>query len=347
MSTDPESHTRSPDAADMASSLTAGMRIPKVLRIFLGAALLCGCVGAGVGSGTPPIPAVSREVVVSILSACSGRSRAEFFRVSIPESGQLTYSGMQLTRQLGTKNVVATASQVEAISSAAKLFLAGGSRRGIRAEPGLETDDYCVEVREVGGGRTKVVRSMFLYDRRPEIVTLIDAVLLENRLVCPGRTYIKKLKLSTYCHDYPRPLMALVVWEAGTCSSYHTVDVYEDGTVYYNAQHFPEAEGRAGRSVLGESYYQLPPRDVDALVTMVRGFSTHEENELSHRLVTPRYMGTDPAQRSLLERELRARAGISWAEIPPDRVPCRRAAPSGSELYLRRDVVVPEPVEKR
>ncbi len=142
--------------------------------------------GAGVGSGTPPIPAVSREVVVSILSACSGRSRAEFFRVSIPESGQLTYSGIQLTRQLGTKNMVATASQVEAISSAAKLFLAGGSRRGTRAEPGLETDDYCVEVREVGGGRTKVVRSMFLYDRRPEIVTLIDAVLLENRLVCPG-----------------------------------------------------------------------------------------------------------------------------------------------------------------
>lgn len=303
------------------------LRAGRTIVIVALAVGLPGCQIQRVPEPSPP------SLTARWLPDCEAHSEAAYFSLRVPGNGAVQYYGGAQAREAGERSVRIPASRALELLRQAQQFSSRNRRQAWSKEA---YGAYCLEVIVERGTTMTRSRRFIQSTARPRLARSLDALIRANQWVCPARGWNENITLerSGYCDDWDsRPTISLTIPDEVDCGGYHVFDLYDDGTIYYQAKHVTRVD-HMWPTVVGDAYYRVPRATVMELINLVIGFRLTRDY-ISHSPPDADYASLVLKEARQLQEQLRIEAGIRL--IPTDTVPCKAGPTPGPMVWLRYD----------
>lgn len=299
----------------------------------LGALLGCGVVNVAVAQPETQVPVVT----VSWQPTCDGDTgAATYFSLEVFAGGLVRYHGGAQAREVGERHKRIDVAEVRNLRKAADAFT-GGRRRAIaRLSDTTAARSYCIEAVRGSSESGAAARNVTTQQGR-RFSSAVTRIVGERVWVCPARLVPSDqpyaLDRTAYCSGSEwEPRLDAFFREPANCAVYHSVQLYDDGTLYYYAS--TRQAGAIRKRMLADAYYSLSRSQFERIVSLVRTFALgRSEMEVEtltgpHTVVGEKEWSDDPGELAQLQSALGAEAGIKWAEVPREDALCAGSGPS-------------------
>ena len=304
---------------------------------------LVGClvlqVAAAQSETTAPVVSVSWNPTCDSVTDTDA-----YFSLHISADGLVRYDGGAQAREVGERRKNIDAAEIVKLRKATAAFMRGSSQIIAQVSDGTAARSYCIKAvrsdsRQAG---TKARRATTEQVRR--FSSVVTEIVGERAWVCPARVVPSDqayaLHRTAYCAGAEwNPRLDAFFREPANCSVYHSVQLYDDGTLYYYAS--TRQPGAIRKRVLADAYYALSPNQFERIVSLVRKFALGHSEMAVETPTGPRTVvgknewSDDPGELAQLQSALRTEAAIRWTEVPREEAACAGSGPS--YVYLRSD----------
>ena len=139
--------------------------------------------------------------------------------------------------------------------------------------------DLCVELTTRKGSSTRVERNFLISSSGKSIS---DAIVSRTKLLewaCPTRSadQYPYIAFVHFCGKWQKDVAIRGNWpSAAGCGSYHGIDIFDDGTVYFYSM-IAAAGAMTAADLTEEEFLTIPPSDVRRLVSELNAFGLRND----------------------------------------------------------------------
>jgi hypothetical protein len=297
-------------------------------------------------------PAQQDPMAVTIrwLPGCSAGNEQAFFTLVLEPNGSAHFVGIHQTRILGRIEVLVDAARATAIRQAAKTAVRKADTQAAEMDPfASPRSELCMDVTQgdssTAAGERMTVRSKVGKHLLDEIVRAVPL----RRWVCPSRRADEypRIRNRDVCEDQYNVLPALMASyrDPAACGGFHSIDVYDDGTMYY----FATVAGMGGKHrTVAEQYIEISPAELHELYRLVATFDFKHSrfpNSATEDEAKQRHLTNDPSSLQRFKAAVTAEGRIQFVTISEVSQSCspawERAMKYPANLYVRFGLDLP------